>query len=93
MDTIIQSIKAIRKSKKISQTKMGEYLSISQGTYRDIESEKIRLTLENYILICKYLEIDVCNLLKDKNKKTIELSEQEILLIESIYQKIKTLKK
>jgi len=72
---------------------MGKYLSISQGTYRDIESEKIRLTLENYILICKYLEIDVCNLLKNNSRKTIELTNQEISLIESIYKKIESLKK
>ncbi len=88
MSTIIQSIKKIRKSKKISQTEMGKFLSISQGTYRDIESEKIRLSLDNYLLICQYLEIDPTDLLRNNNETTITLTKQQIILLKSICEKL-----
>ena len=88
MSSIIQSIKKIRKSKKISQTEMGKFLSISQGTYRDIESEKIRLSLDNYLLICQYLEIDPTDLLRNNNETTITLTKQQIILLKSICEKL-----
>jgi len=88
MENIIEEIKKIRKSKKISQSEIGNYLSISQGTYRDIESGKIRLSLDNYLLICKYLKIDPTKLINDNSKKKIELTDKEAEILKHILKQL-----
>lgn len=86
---IIDEIRKIRENKKISQTQIANYLNISQGTYRDIESSKIRLSLDNFLLICQFLEIPPIQLLKTKsNEKYVILSEDDIKALNRICSKI-----
>lgn len=86
---IIDNIKKIRETKKISQQKIANFLNISQGTYRDIESSKIRLSLDNFLLICEYLEISPMQLLKqNENEQYLILSEKDINDLKRILNKI-----
>ncbi len=86
---IIDEIRKIREAKKISQAKIANYLNISQGTYRDIESSKIRLTLDNFLLICDYLEISPMQLLrKNSTENYIILSQKDIDDLNRIFSKI-----
>lgn len=86
---IINDIKRIRESKKISQLKIASYLNISQGTYRDIESSKIRLSLDNFLMICEFLEISPMQLLKNnENEEYIILSKKDIEDLNRILNKI-----
>ena len=85
---IINEIRKIRESKKISQTKIAEYLHISQGTYRDIESSRIRLTLENFLMICEYLEISPMQLIKKSDDNYVILSKEDIEDLNRICNKI-----
>lgn len=76
---IIERIKLIRKNKKISRKKIADYLNISNQTYRDIESGKIKLKLETYIKICKFLNINHIDLLREhKEDHFVLMTEKEI---------------
>ncbi|MDY4857675.1 MAG: helix-turn-helix transcriptional regulator [Candidatus Onthovivens sp.] len=86
---IIDNIKKIRETKKISQQRIANFLNISQGTYRDIESSKIRLSLDNFLLICEYLEISPMQLLKQNaDEQYLILSEKDINDLKRILNKI-----
>ena len=85
---VIQSLKLIRENKKISRETISNYLSISQSTYKDIENERIRLTLENFLLICKFLEISPMELLKDDDEHYILLTTQDIKALNEFTTKI-----
>ena len=82
MNEILETIKKIRKSKKISLRKMGELINVSYSTYNDIETGKIRLSLENFLLICKVLEINPLSLLTNENY--IILSNKDIKEIDNM---------
>ena len=91
MKQILSMIKNIRENKNISQRKMGELLNMSYGTYRDIEKGKIRLSLENYLLICKVLDINPLNLLTNENY--IILSNKDINEIDNMINTLQKIKK
>ena len=91
MKQILSMIKTIRENKNISQRKMGELLNMSYGTYRDIEKGKIRLSLENYLLICKVLDINPLNLLTKENY--IILSNKDIKEIDNMIDTLQKIKK
>jgi len=85
---VIESLKLIRESKKITRDQISKYLNISSGTFRDIENERIRLTLENFLLICKFLEISPMELLKDDDEHYILLTTQDIKALNELTTKI-----
>ena len=87
--TIIERIQIIRENKKISRKEIAEKLYISTSTYRDIEYGNIRLSLENYIELCKILEINPMTLLNDsKDESFILLSNKDIEDLNRILNKI-----
>ena len=91
MNEILETIKKIRKSKKISLRKMGELINVSYSTYNDIETGKIRLSLENFLLICKILEINPLSLLTNENY--IILSNKDIKEIDNMIYTLQKIKK
>ena len=91
MNEILETIKKIRKSKKISLRKMGELINVSYSTYNDIETGKIRLSLENFLLICKVLEINPLSLLTNENY--IILSNKDIKEIDNMIYTLQKIKK
>lgn len=54
---IIDKIKRVRISRNISQKEMGHVLSVAKETYRDIETGRVRLKLDDYLKICDYLQV------------------------------------
>ena len=86
---IIEKIWKIRESKNISRKEMGEYLNISKDTYKDIEYKKIRLKLEDFLIICKVLNISPIELLNEnKNEHFILLDDNDIEDLNRILDKI-----
>ncbi len=77
---IVKKIQEIRETKKIARKDIANFLCISPETYRDIEYGKIRLSLDNYLSICSYLNLSPMELLNNNpdehfilfNKKDIE---------------------
>lgn len=87
--SIIEKLWKIRESKKISRKEMASFLCISPDTYKDIEYEKIRLTLENFLSICNKLEISPMELLKNnENENFILLNHKDIEDLNRILNKI-----
>lgn len=89
MKDILLEIKRRRKILKIKQSEIAEKLCIAKETYNHIENGKIRLTLENYLNICKILKIDPCSLIEEQTTKTVKLTDKEIAVLDEIYKKIK----
>lgn len=87
---ILEKIKNKREELKISRKEIAESLNLEQTTYRDIENGKIRLSLENFLIICKKLELSPINLLVDNNEQYILINKQDLDNIDAI---IKTLNK
>ena len=76
---IYKILRIEREKKKISRKKIAEKLYISDGTYRDIETGKIRLSLENFLSICSILNISPMELLKEnENEHYILISNQDL---------------
>lgn len=86
---IIKKIQKIREQKKITRKKMAEQLFISEGTYKDIEYERIRLSLENFLSICKILEISPMELLNtNQNEHFILISDDDLKHLNKIINKL-----
>lgn len=86
---VIEKIQEIRKIKKLSRQNIADKLFIARDTYRDIEYGKIRLTLENYLDICKILEINPMTLLNDSEDESfVLLSKKDINDLNRILNKI-----
>ena len=86
---IYKILRIEREKKKISRKKIAEKLYISDGTYRDIETGKIRLSLENFLSICSILNISPMELLKEnENDHYILISNQDLQDLNRIVNKI-----
>lgn len=70
---VLDSIKAIRKLKGISQSQMAEKLGIVVSGYGKIENGKIQLTLERLERIAEILEVSVETLMKFSGEKNLAL--------------------
>lgn len=86
---IIEKIRIIRETKKISRQQVADYLCIARDTYRDIEYGKIRLTLENYLMICQILKLSPMELLNEsEDEHFILLNNKDITDMNRIVEKI-----
>lgn len=86
---IINKIREIRESKRIPRKDIASALYISEATYRDMEYGKIRLSLDNYLLICKALEISPMELIKTNSTEHIVLiDERDLKELNRIIKKI-----
>lgn len=79
---IIEKLQNTRKKKRISRKEIADCLHISEGTYRDIEYGKIRLSLDNYLLICDFFGISPMELLNNSGEHYILLSEGDLVAID-----------
>lgn len=86
---IREILREIRERKKISRKELADKIFIAQETLRDIEIGKIRLTLENYMLICKELNISALELLQQNtNEHFVLLNKKDIDDLNRIIKKI-----
>lgn len=92
MNEILTLIKNRRKEKGLNQEEIAKKIFIAETTYRDIESGKIRLTLENFLKICNALELNHNQILEkienDTNTIIISLSDSEIETFKQIIYKL-----
>ncbi|MGM9857991.1 MAG: helix-turn-helix domain-containing protein [Bacilli bacterium] len=86
---VIEKIKIIRKQKKITQEQIANVLNMSKSNYCEIENAETRLTVEDFIKICEFLNIDINQLTDQEDKILIEITEEEYKAIENLNNKIK----
>lgn len=85
---IIETIKKIRKELGYTQSQIANYLNIAQTTYADIENNKIQLKVEDFIKICKFLQVDPIMLLKDTNSIIISITNEEAKILNQLNEKV-----
>ena len=57
MEELIQYLRKLREERGYTRGDIANAINKSIGTYRDIEIGRIRLNLEDYLLICNFLNI------------------------------------
>lgn len=66
MNQILQNIRRLRISKEISQEAIANSLKMTQSAYAKLERGQTKLSLERYLLISLFFEVDRSMLLQDK---------------------------
>jgi transcriptional regulator with XRE-family HTH domain len=65
MNQILQNIRRLRISKEISQEAIANSLKMTQSAYAKLERGQIKLSVERYLLISVYFDVDKSVLLQD----------------------------
>lgn len=65
MNQILQNIRRLRLSKEISQEAIANSLKMTQSAYAKLERGETKLSLERYLLISVYFDVDKSVLLQD----------------------------
>ncbi|NQW76709.1 MAG: helix-turn-helix transcriptional regulator [Cytophagales bacterium] len=65
MNQILQNIRKLRISKEISQEAIANSLKMTQSAYAKLERGQTKLSLERYLLISVYFDVDKSVLLQD----------------------------
>ena len=77
---ILEFFKFERKQQKISRKEISARLYMSESNYENIERGLVRLSLENYLAICKVLDISPTLLLKDSQSVIIDEHDLDVLI-------------
>lgn len=86
---INEILKMERENQKISRKNIAEKLCIAEGTYRDIETGRIRMSLDNFLLICQELKLSPMDLLiQNENNHYILIDKEDITALNRIVTKI-----
>lgn len=85
---ITEIFKNVRKEKKYTQTDVANYLGIAQTSYSDIENGVAKLMVEDYLKICKFLDIDPVSLVKDTNAIIVSITPEEANSLNKLNEKI-----
>lgn len=81
-------LKTRRRALKITQDSIASYLGMKKETWRDIENGKSRIRLEDFLLVCKYLNVDPLLLIKDSKKTILILDDDQIDAITRLNEQI-----
>jgi|LakMenE18May11ns_1017448.scaffolds.fasta_scaffold9601531_2 transcriptional regulator with XRE-family HTH domain len=65
MNQILQNIRRLRISKEISQEAIANSLKMTQSAYAKLERGQTKLSLERYLLISVYFDVDKSVLFQD----------------------------
>jgi transcriptional regulator with XRE-family HTH domain len=65
MNQILQNIRRLRISKEISQEAIANSLKMTHSAYAKLERGQTKLSLERYLLISVYFDVDKSVLLQD----------------------------
>jgi transcriptional regulator with XRE-family HTH domain len=65
MNQILQNIRRLRLSKEISQEAIANSLKMTQSAYAKLERGQTKLSLERYLLISVYFDVDKSVLIQD----------------------------
>ena len=66
-NTVSKNIRKYRDLKGFSQEYMAEQMNLTQSAYAKIENTETKLTIDRLNEISKILEVDIANLLEQKN--------------------------
>jgi transcriptional regulator with XRE-family HTH domain len=66
MNQILQNIRKLRISKEISHEAIANSLKMTQSAYAKLERGQTKLSLERYLLISVFFEVDKSMLLQDQ---------------------------
>lgn len=86
-------LKQKREELKIPRRVIAKKLYITPETLRDIEHGKIRLSLENFLIICEELNLSPMQLIKKNNENYILLSNDDLKVIEESINVLNKIKK
>ncbi len=86
-------LKQKREELKIPRRVIAKKLYITPETLRDIEHGKIRLSLENFLIICEELDLSPMQLIKKNNENYILLSNDDLKVIEESINVLNKIKK
>lgn len=85
---IIDLIKNERKHQNKTQKEIADLIGITQAGYSAIEVKKSKLSAEDLLLICNYLNIDLNNLNLNNENITISITKEEVELFKTFFSKI-----
>lgn len=73
----IDIVRKIRIEKKHTQADIAGVLGIKQSTYSDIENKRIQLKADDFLKICRFLNIDFKMFFDNVQFQTIVLTNEE----------------
>ena len=87
---VYELLKIIRQKKGIKQSDVAQILGTSQRTFSDIERGVIRLTVDDFLIICQYYDVEPYEILNpDKEKIVLTLSIDEAKLLSNLSSRLK----
>lgn len=84
-------IKKTREALGVTQKQVGQALGMAKETYRNIENGRIRLKLDDYLSICRFLGVPATYFLSDEQDKYVVVDKQELINVFALIKKIKLL--
>lgn len=79
-DEIGKKLKEIRKSKKITQTELGNLLGKSLSTIQKYESGEIEIPLNTILKVCDFFDISINEIIESREKIEIQKLGDEDLI-------------
>ena len=77
MEEILKKITQVRNQRGYSLEYVADKTEMSESTYRKIEKNQIKLSLENFLKIAKALEVSVLELLDEKTQRSYYQSNKD----------------
>lgn len=90
---VMEKIKSVREARNITQKELGSVLGVAKETYRNIENGRIRLKLDDYLLICRFLGLAPSYFLSDYDENYTFVSKKDLHDIFALASKVSSLKK
>ncbi len=81
---IYEYLALVRKQKKIGQDRLSDALGVTRQTIYRIECGKQRLFLDQYIRICKELDISPAEPFLQTDSENVVISKDDLIQIEKI---------
>ena len=78
----IEKLRKIREDKKISRREVAENLNISSSLLNEIENDRTRLSLDLFVDLCNFYNVNPSSILDDNNEN-LNLTNQEIETIKN----------
>lgn len=85
---ILFYLKTKRKELNITQEEIANHLGMKKETWRDIENGKSRIRLEDFLVACKFLNIDPILLIKESNQTILIVDDEQANAIAKLNKQI-----
>lgn len=88
-----QRLRALRRSKKLTQAYMANFLGVSRQAYTKYENGQSEPDMKSLEKLAKFFNVSVDYLIRDKENRTVTVAGQEIELTEEEYKTFQEMKK